>query len=298
MDVVDRAGTRRGRCRSGRALRRASSTSRRGRGCRGRGAGRPGRAARAAAPSARSRPRTRARNGRTRTARPSWPRQREVGEPQDQERHRAPGSIAPASPASISRLRLAPEEATLESADSKTTDRVAHRDAGDQEEQREAAASTTAGAASGPASSISAPERRLVHRRQQQAERDDPEERLLERSAAPSARTRFSRRTPAPPRGARGTPGESSIHSTNDVGHDAERDLEQRGVEVPAPEEQRHLPDDPRPADVEDDRDAGERVAERARQDRGPDERVILPLVEDVDEERRRRSRRTRARCR
>ena len=58
--------------------------------------------------------------------------------------------------------------------------------------------------------------------------------------------------------------------------------------EVPVPEEERHAPDVPPPADVEADADAGQRVAERAGQDGRTHERVVLALVQDVDEQRHR----------
>ena len=46
--------------------------------------------------------------------------------------------------------------------------------------------------------------------------------------------------------------------------------------------------EEPRTADVEEDRDGRERVAESAREERGPHGRVELALVQDVDEERNR----------
>ena len=66
---------------------------------------------------------------------------------------------------------------------------------------------------------------------------------------------------------------------------DAERHLELRGV-APAPEEDRHLPQLPEAAEVHGDRQDGEAVAEEAGQHRRADERVVLALVQDVDEQR------------
>ena len=69
------------------------------------------------------------------------------------------------------------------------------------------------------------------------------------------------------------------------VDGDAERHLELRGV-APAPEEDRHLPQLPETAEVHGDGQDGEAVAEEAGQDRRADERVVLALVQDVDEQR------------
>jgi hypothetical protein len=69
-----------------------------------------------------------------------------------------------------------------------------------------------------------------------------------------------------------------------DVGGDAERHLELGGV-APPPEEDRHLPELPEPAEVDGHGQDGETVAEEAGEDGRPDERVVLALVEDVDEE-------------
>ena len=70
------------------------------------------------------------------------------------------------------------------------------------------------------------------------------------------------------------------------VRHDAERDLEERRARVPVAHVERDAVEEPRPADVEEDRDRRHRVAERAREERGPHGRVELALVQDVDEER------------
>ncbi len=72
------------------------------------------------------------------------------------------------------------------------------------------------------------------------------------------------------------------------VGHDAEGHFEQGGIEVPFPEEERHLPDVPRAAHVDQDRQSGHRVAEGAGQHGRPHQRVVASLVEHVDDQRHR----------
>ena len=163
-------------------------------------------------------------------------------------------------------------------------DAVAHDDAVDEEQERQPGREPQR-VELRPRQQHHRPERGLVHGGEQDPEgQDQDEEPRHERQAllgeGPQARVGA-----LPPLLEEGRRQLDQEHE--DVGGDAERHLELRGV-APAPEVDRHLPQLPEPAEVHGDGQHGEAVAEEAGQDRGSDERVVLALVEDVDEERHR----------
>jgi len=116
-------------------------------------------------------------------------------------------------------------------------------------------------------------QRGLVHRGQQHAQRDEEEQHLVQ--LLPDVL-----HAPLLEEGRR----ELDPHH-DDVGRDADRHLEHHRVHlgVAGPED---VPEVPPAAEVEDHRGAGQGVAEQAGQQRRPHQRVVLPLVEDVDQQR------------
>ncbi len=72
--------------------------------------------------------------------------------------------------------------------------------------------------------------------------------------------------------------------STSRVGHDAERDLEHGGIDLPLGRDE-EIVGVPGPAQVHHDREAGQAVAEHAGQNAGPDQRVIMHVVADIDQD-------------
>ena len=127
------------------------------------------------------------------------------------------------------------------------------------------------------------PEGGLVHGGEQEPEGQDPDEGLLDQPEAllgEGAQARVGARPPLLEEGRR-----QLDRQHEHVEGDAERHLELRGV-APAPEVDRHLPQLPETAEVHGDGQDGETVAEEAGQDRRAHERVVLALVQDVDEQR------------
>src|SRR5208337_457784 len=124
-------------------------------------------------------------------------------------------------------------------------------------------------------------QRRLVHGRQEDPERQDPDESAVHEAEAalrPRPEACVRARPPLLEEGRR------ELHEQHQVvGRDAQRHLELRRMRPP-PEEDRDLPQTPEAPEVEGDREHGETVAQQARQDRGPHERMVLPPVQDVDE--------------
>ena len=159
------------------------------------------------------------------------------------------GTITPARLAQHRRLRLASERQVRERR-LEDDDRVAHRDARDAGTATAAAAFATAvqprvrraasafRATTGASSAAACPSAMIQMRR------------LPRGSAARCARSGAAARFSLSFNCSRNERRQLDPEH-RDVGHDAERDFEQRRVEVPVPEEERHLPQAPPAADVE-----------------------------------------------
>ena len=146
-----------------------------------------------------------------------------------------------------------------------------------------------------------------MHRRQGDAENDDEDEHLLQARAEPGGGrahvadlaehrvlVRREERVEAVHDHLQAAPAagfqavENRRQKLDDqhgrVGHDAERDLEHGRIELPLGRDE-EVVGVPGPAQVDHDREAGQAVAEHAGQDAGPDQRVVMHVVADIDQD-------------